>query len=44
MARVIVNGKAVNVPNSASDQDIIRASGRNFNPKTLQAGTYLNLD
>ena len=35
MATVIVNGKRVNVPDSASDQDIIRASGRkNVNPNT----------
>ena len=28
MATVIVNGKRVNVPDSASSEDIIRATGR----------------
>lgn len=35
MATVIVNGKRVNVPDSASSEDIIRATGRrNVNPNT----------
>ena len=34
MATVIVNGKRVNVPDSASSEDIIRATGRRVNPNT----------
>ena len=34
MPRVIVNGKQVNVPSSATPEDIINASGRRVNPGT----------
>lgn len=30
----LVNGKRVDLPNSASADDIVRASGRRFNPNT----------
>ena len=34
MPTVIVNGKRVNVPSSATPEDIINASGRRVNPST----------